>query len=229
MDRVFWQPTMPALRPQSHVSDVDYPTRSRVDCLQIRRATLQLFHRDIQMPDIPLLETDRLVLRGFQIDDLDATAAMWAMPEVVRYIGGTPLSREQSWARMLRHIGMWSVMGFGFWAITDKLSGQLIGEAGFHEMRRALTPSIENTMEAGWGLIPDVQGRGYASEALDAMWSWAKANKAGVPVTCIIDAQNAASIRLAERHGFRAFARSTYQGSEIVIFHKDLIVSSESA
>ncbi|HEV7246886.1 MAG TPA: GNAT family N-acetyltransferase [Shinella sp.] len=177
------------------------------------------------MPDIPLLETDRLVLRGFQIDDLDATAAMWAMPEVVRYIGGTPLSREQSWARMLRHIGMWSVMGFGFWAITDKLSGQLIGEAGFHEMRRALTPSIENSMEAGWCLIPSVQGRGYASEALNAMWSWATTNHYGIPVTCIIDEQNTASRRLAERHGFQAFARSTYQGSDIVIYRKDQTAS----
>ncbi len=40
------------------------------------------------MPDIPVLETDRLVLRGFRPDDLDAMTAMWTMPEVVRYIGG---------------------------------------------------------------------------------------------------------------------------------------------
>ncbi len=126
---------------------------------------------------------------------------------------------------MLRHIGMWSLMGFGFWAIVDKVSGQFLGEAGFHEMRRALTPSIENSMEAGWGLIPSVQGRGYASEALDAMWSWATTNHGGVPVTCIIDEQNTASIRLAERHGFQAYARSTYQGSDIVIFRKHQIAS----
>lgn len=172
------------------------------------------------MPNIPVLETDRLVLRGFRPDDLDAMTAMWAMPAVVRYISGVPLSREQSWTRLLRHIGMWSVMGFGFWAITEKASGQLVGEAGFHEMRRDMTPSIEDTLEAGWGLVPGVHGRGYASEALNAMLPWATANHGGMPVTCIIDPDNAASIRLAERHGFREFARSIYQGSDILIFRK---------
>lgn len=183
----------------------------------------------MQMPDIPVLETERLVLRGFRPDDLDAMTAMWAMPEVVRYIGGTPLSREQSWTRLLRHIGMWSVMGFGFWGIADKASGRLIGEAGFHEMRRDITPSIENTMEAGWGLVPAAHGRGYASEALNAMWSWAEANRKGAPVTCVIDPRNAASLRLAERHGFRELARSTYQGSDIVVLRKAPISSQQAS
>ena len=172
------------------------------------------------MPDIPVLETDRLVLRGFCPEDLDAMTAMWAMPEVVRYIGGVPLSREQSWGRLLRHIGMWNVMRFGFWAMIEKTSGQLVGEAGFQEMRREMLPGIEDTLEAGWGLLPDSHGRGYASEALRAMLSWAEANHGGMPVTCIIDPDNAASIRLAGRHGFREFARSTYQGTEILIFRK---------
>ena len=172
------------------------------------------------MPDIPVLETDRLILRGFRADDLEAMTTMWAMPEVVRYIGGVPLSREQSWTRLLRQIGMWSVMNFGFWAITEKTSGQLVGEAGFHEMRREMTPRIEDTLEAGWGLLPGFHGRGYASEALRAMLPWAAANHGGLPVTCIIDPANTASIRLAERHGFREFARSTYLGSDIVLFRK---------
>ncbi|WP_069058790.1 GNAT family N-acetyltransferase [Sinorhizobium sp. RAC02] len=173
------------------------------------------------MPNIPVLETDRLVLRGFQSDDLDALTAMWSMPEVVRYISGVPLSREQSWVRLLRHIGMWSVMGFGFWAITEKASGQLIGESGFHEMRREMVPSIEGTMEAGWGLIPDYQGRGYASEVLETILPWAEANHHGAAITCIIDPDNAPSIRLAQRHGFKEFARSTYQDSDIVVFRRE--------
>ena len=101
------------------------------------------------MFDIPVLETDRLILRGFRLDDFDALIAMWALPETVRYIGGVPQTREQTWMRLLRHIGMWNAMQFGFWAVTDKASGDVIGQAGFHEMRRDLTPSIENTLEAG--------------------------------------------------------------------------------
>lgn len=172
------------------------------------------------MPNIPVLETDRLVLRGFRSDDLDALTAMWSRPEVMRYVFSVPLSREQSWVRLLRHIGMWSVMDFGFWAITEKATGLLIGESGFHEMRRGLVPSVEGTMEAGWGLIPEYHGRGYASEVLETILPWAEANHRGAEITCIIDPDNAASIRLAQRHGFQEFARSTYQDSDIVVFRR---------
>ena len=170
------------------------------------------------MSDIPVLETDRLILRGTRLDDLDAVTAMWALPEMVRFIGGVPQSREQSWMRLLRHIGMWQATKFGFWIVTDKVSGQFLGQAGFHEMRRDLTPSIENTLEAGWGLNPEFQGRGYASEVLRAMLPWAEKNYPDKPITCIIDPRNTASIRLAERHGFREFARSPYQETEVIIF-----------
>ena len=173
------------------------------------------------MPDIPVLETDRLVLRGFRPDDLDAMTAMWEMPEIVRYTGGVAMTREQSWTRLLRQIGMWSAMGFGFWVITEKASRRFIGEAGFHEMRRDLTPGIEGTLEAGWGLLPEFQGKGYASEALNAMWAWVGRHHPDMPITCIIDSRNAASIGLAERHGFREFARSPYQGSEVVLLRRN--------
>lgn len=172
------------------------------------------------MTDIPAIETDRLILRGFQSDDLEAMTAMWMIPDVVRFIGGVPLTREQSWARLMRHIGMWSTMGFGFWAIIEKTSGALVGEAGFHEMRRDLTPSIENTLEAGWGLLPEVQGRGYASEALTAMLSWADENHRGKPITCIIDAANEPSICLARKHGFQNIADAEYGGADIKIFRR---------
>ncbi|WPE23821.1 GNAT family N-acetyltransferase [Shinella zoogloeoides] len=172
------------------------------------------------MTTIPVVETDRLLLRGFRPDDLDAMAAMWVMPEVVRYIGGVPQTREQCWVRLLRQIGMWSVMGFGFWAITERATGALIGEGGFHEMHRTMDPSIAGTMEAGWGLMPAWHGRGYASEALDAMLTWADATHRGKPVTCIIAPENAPSMRLARRHGFAEFARTLYQDSEIAVFRR---------
>ena len=176
---------------------------------------------DAAMSDIPVLETERLILRGPRLDDLDAVTTMWALPEMVRYVGGVPQSREQSWARLLRHFGMWQVMGYGFWSVVDKAAGRFIGQFGFHEMRRDLTTSIENTLEAGWGLDPSYQGRGYASEVLRAMLPWAEKHHPDKPITCIIDPRNTASIQLAERHGFRAFARSPYQGGEVIIFQKE--------
>jgi hypothetical protein len=53
------------------------------------------------------------------------------------------------------------------------------------------------------------------------MWAWIGANRPDMPITCIIDPRNAASIGLAERHGFREFARSPYLGSEVVLLRRN--------
>ena len=45
------------------------------------------------------LETEHLTLRGHEVADLDASAAMWADAAVVRHIGGRPVTREASAAR----------------------------------------------------------------------------------------------------------------------------------
>lgn len=170
------------------------------------------------MPDIPTIETPRLILRGHRDADFDAHCAFWADPQVVRYIGGRTYSREESWVRFLRHAGMWARMGFGFWAVTDRASGRYLGEAGFHDLKRDLAPSIEGTMEAGWALAPDVHGKGLGSELLEAILGWARVNHPGRRITCLIDPDNAPSIRLAGKHGFREFDRTAYHGAPVVLF-----------
>ena len=82
--------------------------------------------------DIPVIETERLILRAYAPTDFDAFAAMWADPDVVHFIGGRVFTREQSWQRFLTRAGGWQHLGFGFFATFEKESGQLVGEAGFH-------------------------------------------------------------------------------------------------
>ena len=86
----------------------------------------------------PVIDTDRLTLRAHGIEDFEDMCAMWADPEVVRFIGGKVFSREEVWARLLRYAGSWSLLGYGFWVIRDRASGAFVGEAGFHNLRRDL-------------------------------------------------------------------------------------------
>ncbi len=167
---------------------------------------------------IPVIETERLILRGHRVDDFDAHAALWADPVVTRFIGGVPQTREQAWVRLLRHLGMWQAMGFGFWAVTDKATGRLLGEAGFHDLKRDVSPSIEGTLETGWGFIPGAHGKGIATETVSAVIAWGRQNHPEKRITCLIDPQNAASIRVAEKQGFREFARTTYHGGPTILF-----------
>ncbi|MBB4228350.1 RimJ/RimL family protein N-acetyltransferase [Rhizobium mongolense] len=169
------------------------------------------------MINVPTIETERLVLRPHRLDDFDAYIDLWADEDVVRYISGVPSTREQTWSRLIRASGMWHHMGFGFLIIEEKQSGRLIGEAGFHEARREMSPSIEETLETGWVLLPSVHGRGYATEALTALIAWADCHFPGKEMTCIVSPENAASLRVAEKLGFREVARTDYHGEIILL------------
>src|SRR5262245_60548675 len=116
----------------------------------------------------PTVETPRLRLRAHEVGDLPFCVAMWSDPEVVRFIGGRIFSREETWARMLRYPGMWSMMGMGFWAIEEKATGQLVGEVGVMEARREIVPKFEGEPEVGWAFVPAGQGKGFAREAVSA-------------------------------------------------------------
>jgi RimJ/RimL family protein N-acetyltransferase len=169
---------------------------------------------------IPTLETERLILRPYRLEDFDTYVEMWADPDVVRFIGGKPFDREASWSRFLRQAGVWHHMGFGFFAIEEKETGLMVGEAGFQDARRIIEPSIEGTLEAGWGLMPTGQGWGYATEAMGAAIAWAETTFPGRRMTCIIDPDNLPSIRVAQRLGFSEFVRTTYQDKPIAIFER---------
>lgn len=163
--------------------------------------------------------TERLILRPHQLSDFGDVAAMWSDPDVVRYIGGRPASREESWARLLRYAGSWSLLGFGFWTFRDQATGAYLGEGGLLQGQRALEPGFGDTPEVGWALTPVAQGKGYAGEAVGAILNWADAR--GIERTvCMIEPDNSASIKLAGRLGFAEYARTTYHGARANLYQR---------
>jgi RimJ/RimL family protein N-acetyltransferase len=169
---------------------------------------------------IPTLETERLILRPHRLTDFGTYVEMWADPDVVRFIGGQPFDRESTWSRFLRTAGGWHYLGFGFFAIEEKATGLFVGEAGFHDLHRTLVPSIEDTLEAGWALMPTGQGWGYATEAMAAAIAWAEGAYPDRRMTCIIDPDNLPSVRVANRLGFVELARASYHDRPIVIYER---------
>jgi RimJ/RimL family protein N-acetyltransferase len=162
------------------------------------------------------IETDRLVLDLHALADFDEFAAMWADPDTVRFIGGKPGTRQESWMRLLRYRGLWPLLGYGYWAIHDKASGRFAGDIGFADFHRDSDPSIEGIPEAGWVLAPWARGRGLAAEALAAAVTWLDQHGFEKSV-CIIDENNAPSLRLADKAGYGSPSTLTLAGAPITL------------
>ncbi len=171
---------------------------------------------------VPVLRTERLLLRGPRVEDAQAHAMLWADVVVIRYIGGVPVSAPDSWARLLRNAGHWALLGFGFWLIEDAASGQLIGEAGLLDLRRDTEPSFAGTLEIGWILAPAAHGRGLATEAVRAVLAWGAAHFGPVRVVAMIDPANAPSLRLARAQGFGDAGTVTLRGQPMSLLARVL-------
>jgi len=169
---------------------------------------------------VPVIETVRLRLRGRTLEDFPFFLDMWADPEVTRYIGGKPRGEEETWTKYLRTLGHWAVMGYGYWAVEEKDSSALIGEVGFGDFKRDMTPSIKGEPEIGWVLASSAHGKGYASEAALAAVEWGDEHLGGARMSCIIEPAHAASIRIAEKCGFKETARTILHGDEILLLHR---------
>ena len=168
----------------------------------------------------PRLETERLVLREFRRDDLDALAATLGDLEVVRHLTGEPINREDSLRRLFMAVGQWPLIGMGMWAVERKSDGKLVGHVGFFDMQRDMVPSIMDLPEMGWIFDTCVHGQGIAREACDAALDWLDATHGPIEVPAIISIDNSASLKLAEKLGFLREADGIYKGEPIAVVRR---------
>lgn len=160
----------------------------------------------------PLLETERLVLRLFEEADFEGLFAITCHPETFRFSERGPMGSDEAWGRLLRNIGHWRVKGFGMFAVLEKESGRLLGEAGVADFHRNLGADFDQVPEASWTIAPWAQMRGYATEAVGAALSWAGADLGCDRTVCLIHTRNEPSLRVAEKVGFRPFRSIKYKG-----------------
>ena len=142
---------------------------------------------------IPVLETERLIMRSFEKSDVQPMLAFFA-DEESRFYGG-PLEAGQAWRRVATYAGQWLLNGFGEWALELKESGQFVGFCGpWHP------PDLPEP-EIAWALLPEFYGKGYATEAATRVLIYVYRDLGWTTAMSLIEAENQASIRLAERLG----------------------------
>lgn len=143
--------------------------------------------------DIPVLETERLILRAPRLDDLGAITA-FGTSERSRFVGG-PMNDVGSWNALMILMGHWTARGFGWWMLEEKATGQVAGRVGIGHHVDWPEP------ELGWHLYDRFEGRGFAHEAAVVARDYAHRQMGLGPLISLIHPDNHASRRLAERLG----------------------------
>ena len=158
------------------------------------------------------LRTERLLLRQWRDDDLDALAPMYADPEVMRYIrDGSVQSREQTaehLARMRRH---WDEHGFGLFAAELVETGELTGWAGLAVPH--FLPEVMPAVEIGWRLGRSFWGAGLATEGARAALRFGLVDCGLERLVSIRQVENVRSARVMEKLGLTFDRRTTVRGN----------------
>ena len=143
---------------------------------------------------IPIIETERLIMREFRDDsDFDTYAEFYAS-DITQYYGG-PLDRTSAWRAAAAMMGHWVIRGYGAWALEERSTGDFCGIVGLWN------PEGWPEREITWAIVPQKQGKGFANEAARRSKSYAYDTLGWDSVYSCISAGNSDSIRLAKKLG----------------------------
>lgn len=149
-----------------------------------------------------VLESERLLLRPHQLSDLDAFCAIEADPDVRRYIGGAPRTREAA-ERKFRDVHLKKAhQTLSLRAVIYKPESRYIGYSGLYPNFRPDGSAISG--EASWGFTfaREYWGRGLATETGRTFvhFGFEQLHLTRIVATAEID--NTASLRVLEKLGF---------------------------
>ena len=147
-----------------------------------------------------MLQTERLILRPWTLDDAPAALAIYGDPEVMRFLHTPPADLDAALARIRRAINHYHQNSFGMCAVVEKATGRVVGGCGLKYLDGG--PDVE----VGYHLARAAWGRGYATEGARACVAYGFERLRLPRVVGICDPANHASRRVLEKAGM------TYQG-----------------
>ena len=160
---------------------------------------------------MPEIETTRLRLRPFRLDDLPALTALRADVEVARYLTITPSPPEQVARDLDGVIARWRERGYDRWAVEDKETGEFIGYCGLQEK--------PTHVDLGYGLLRAQWGRGLATEAARAAIRHGFEVLGFDLITALALPENIGSWRVMEKAGLRFLKRVPYLDFPAMVFY----------
>ena len=144
-----------------------------------------------------ILTTDRCLVRETCAEDLDAFYEIYAETSVTKYTEGLYPERAQEEAYLQDYTeNMYYFYNYGVWTICDKITGQVIGRAGFSNREGYEDPELGFVIGVPW------QRQGYATEVCKALLEYGKEELGFEQVQMLVMPENEVSLHLAEELGF---------------------------
>jgi len=173
------------------------------------------------MSNSAVLATARLRLRPHEIGDFERYTALWHHSEMLPGNGPVlALTREESWARLLRFLGHWGHFGYGLFLVEDAHTGELIGEVGCAHFCRGVDARFDSVLEGAWRIAASRRRQGIALEAMQAALGWLEQTVHTERTVCMIHPSNGPSLHVAARLGYQEFLRAPYKERTVILFER---------
>lgn len=160
----------------------------------------------------PEIETERLLLRMFTLEDAEPLHRIWNDPAVMKYIDSRRPSLEDTRAAMARQVERWREHGFGQWAVVLKDEGKVIGYAGFKYLDK--TPEVELL----YGIDKPYWNKGYTTEAGHACLRYVFEKTDLKRIVAVAEPENIGSWRVMEKLGMKREQIARYYNRDLVYY-----------
>lgn len=168
------------------------------------------------------IETERLLIRPFELDDAEQIHAVWSDPEVMRWIPSGPLpTLDATRQKIQRFLAHQAAHGFSLWPVRERATGRIVGDRGLLLIGWT-GPEVELAYRFGrasWG-------QGYATEAAGACLRYGFEVLVLERIIAVTDPTHVASRRVMEKNGLRRVGLAQYYGKELVKYVRDRSASA---
>ena len=160
-----------------------------------------------------ILDTPRLILREFSLDDADSLFSVLSDPETMRFYPA-PLDRTGVEEWIARNVRRYAKDGHGLWGMVLKTNGELIGDCG---LTVQAVESIDE-IEIGYHVRRDRWGQGLATEAARACRDYGFARLPVDHLISLIRPENLPSRRVAEKNGMTVWKEIIRRGFPHLVY-----------
>ncbi len=167
-----------------------------------------------------LLTTTRLRLEPFTDDHVAGLNALNSDPEVMRYISGRAETLDETLAVVERVKQRWLEFGYSWWSFMERSSGEIVGAGCLQNLRREATllPDPACPLELGWRLRRDHWRQGLATEAAQAIASFAFDDLHADELYAVCHPDNTASANVMKRLGLQYRGLQTWYGKNVATY-----------